>query len=93
MSNHKGMDAFLPLNMAVLTVSDSRSLAEDSSGQLLADRVEQGGHQLCDRRIVRDDIYQIRAALSDWIARAPTSMPWSSPVAPGSPIVTIRRRR
>lgn len=69
MSNHKGMEAFLPLNMAVLTVSDSRSLAEDSSGQLLAERVEQGGHQLSDRRIVRDDIYQIRAALSDWIAR------------------------
>ena len=69
MANHKGMEEFLPLNLAVLTVSDSRSLAEDSSGQLLADRVEESGHRLTDRNIVKDDIYQIRAVLSDWIAR------------------------
>lgn len=69
MANHKGMAEFLPLNLAVLTVSDSRSLAEDSSGQLLADRVEESGHRLTDRNIVKDDIYQIRSVLSTWIAR------------------------
>lgn len=69
MSNHKGMAEFLPLNMAVLTVSDSRGLAQDSSGQLLAERVTESGHKLTERSIVRDDIYQIRAVLSDWIAR------------------------
>ncbi len=69
MKNHKGMTEFLPLSIAVLTVSDTRSLAEDSSGALLAERVENSGHQLSDRGIVKDDIYQIRAALSNWIAR------------------------
>jgi molybdenum cofactor biosynthesis protein B len=69
MANHKGMEEFLPLNLAVLTVSDSRSMADDTSGQLLADKVEESGHQLCGRDIVKDDIYQIRAVLSDWIAR------------------------
>ena len=69
MGNHKGMAEFLPLNIAVLTVSDSRGLNEDSSGQLLADRVAESGHRLADRKIVRDDIYQIRAVISDWIAR------------------------
>ena len=69
MKNHKGMAEFMPLKIAVLTVSDSRGLAEDSSGQLLADRVQASGHHLTDRKITKDDIYQIRAVLSDWIAR------------------------
>jgi len=68
MSNHKGMTEFLPLNIAVLTVSDSRSQDEDSSGQLLVDRVETSGHRLIDRHVVKDDIYQIRAVISQWIA-------------------------
>ena len=61
--------SFQPLNVAVLTVSDSRTEATDKSGQLLADRLESAGHHVGDRRIVRDDRYAIRAVVSDWIAR------------------------
>lgn len=60
--------AFIPLNIAVLTVSDTRTEADDSSGQTLAERLEAAGHQLAERRIVPDDIYQIRAVVSQWIA-------------------------
>ncbi|MDA3877657.1 MAG: molybdenum cofactor biosynthesis protein B [Halothiobacillus sp.] len=66
-SSHNDRD-FLPLNLAVLTVSDTRSLTEDRSGDLLAQRILDGGHQLFDRRIVRDDKYAIRAVVSAWIA-------------------------
>ncbi|MFO8003652.1 molybdenum cofactor biosynthesis protein B [Thioalkalivibrio sp.] len=59
---------FLPLNIAVLTVSDSRSLADDTSGAALVDLLEAAGHRLAERRIVKDDIYQIRAEVSRWIA-------------------------
>lgn len=59
---------FTALNLAVLTVSDTRTMADDTSGHLLAEALQQAGHQLTDRRIVIDDIYQIRAAVSEWIA-------------------------
>jgi len=59
---------FVALDIAVLTISDSRTEADDKSGQLLADRVRQGGHRLHDKAIVRDDIYRIRAVVSAWIA-------------------------
>lgn len=59
---------FRPLNIAVLTVSDTRSLSDDRSGDLLVERVREAGHQLFDRRIVRDDKYAIRAVVSGWIA-------------------------
>jgi molybdenum cofactor biosynthesis protein B len=59
---------FIPLSIAVLTISDSRTLADDTSGQVLEDRLKEAGHQLADRQIVRDDIYQIRAQVSSWIA-------------------------
>ncbi len=59
---------FKPLNIAVLTVSDSRSLAEDRSGDLLVERLEGVGHRLYERQLRPDDIYQIRAAVSQWIA-------------------------
>lgn len=58
---------FIPLNIAVLTISDSRTEADDTSGQLLVDRVLKTGHQLAARCIARDDIYQIRSVLSQWI--------------------------
>lgn len=61
---------FLPLNIAVLTVSDTRTLENDTSGQTLADRVNASGHKLVAREIVKDDIYQIRAICSQWIADA-----------------------
>lgn len=59
---------FVPLNIAVLTVSDSRTEADDKSGKLLVDRVTASGHRCAEKLIVPDDIYQIRAALSRWIA-------------------------
>src|SRR5690606_4266875 len=59
---------FLPLQIAVLTVSDSRTEADDRSGRLLVERLEAAGHRLFDRQIVRDDIYRIRAVVSAWIA-------------------------
>lgn len=64
----KPAPAFTPLNIAVLCVSDSRTLAEDTSGQYLADSLCEAGHHLADRQIITDDIYQIRAVVSGWIA-------------------------
>jgi molybdenum cofactor biosynthesis protein B len=58
----------IPLNIAVLTISDSRSEATDKSGALLAERLQTAGHHLVDKRIVRDDIYAIRAVVSGWVA-------------------------
>lgn len=58
----------VPLGIAVLTVSDSRNEDTDRSGALLVGRIEQAGHHLCDRSIVRDDIDAIRTAVSKWIA-------------------------
>ncbi|WP_372864354.1 molybdenum cofactor biosynthesis protein B [Spongiibacter sp.] len=59
---------FCPLSVAVLTVSDSRDDSSDSSGHYLRDALIGAGHRCADKRIVKDDIYQIRAALSGWIA-------------------------
>ena len=59
---------FLPLKIAVLTVSDTRSLDEDTSGQLLVDRLTEAGHTLADLALIPDDIYQLRAEVSRWIA-------------------------
>lgn len=59
---------FVPLSVAVLTVSDTRTEADDSSGRLLAERLVTAGHRLAEKRIVPDDIYQIRAVVSRWIA-------------------------
>lgn len=57
-----------PVSIAILTVSDSRGDAEDTSGHYLADEAQAAGHQVIDKRIVKDDIYQIRAIVSQWIA-------------------------
>ena len=59
---------FLPLEIAVLTVSDTRSLDEDTSGQLLVDRLTEAGHNLADRALIPDDVYKLRAEVSRWIA-------------------------
>lgn len=59
---------FVPLNVAVLTVSDSRTEADDVSGQTLVGGLTDAGHRVCDKKIVPDDIYQIRAVVSQWIA-------------------------
>ncbi len=66
---HTTSDAeFIPLNIAVMTVSDSRSDADDKSGQILSERLISAGHQLAQKMIVPDDLYQIRAVVSQWIA-------------------------
>ncbi len=57
------------LGVAVLTVSDTRTEANDTSGQYLVDSLLQEGHQLADKQIVIDDIYLIRSVISQWIAR------------------------
>jgi molybdenum cofactor biosynthesis protein B len=59
---------FQPLNIAVLTISDTRTFETDASGQTLADLLQTAGHVLIDRALVKDDIYQIRAHVSQWIA-------------------------
>jgi molybdenum cofactor biosynthesis protein B len=59
---------FLPLRIAVLTVSDTRTPATDTSGGLLADRLTQAGHALADRAIVADEIDLIRAQVGAWAA-------------------------
>ncbi|BCX87937.1 molybdopterin adenylyltransferase [Methylomarinovum tepidoasis] len=59
---------FIPLAIAVLTVSDTRTEETDTSGRLLAERLQSAGHRLAEKRIVPDDIYRIRAAVSGWIA-------------------------
>lgn len=61
-------DSFQPLSIAVLTVSDTRSRADDTSGDYLEQALAEAGHRTGDRAIVRDDVYQIRARLSAWIA-------------------------
>ena len=56
------------LNCTLLTISDTRTLADDKSGAYLAEALDQAGHKLGDRQICRDDIYSIRALASSWIA-------------------------
>ncbi|MBI3898512.1 MAG: molybdenum cofactor biosynthesis protein B [Gammaproteobacteria bacterium] len=60
--------AFIPLRIAVLTVSDSRTDDNDTSGKTLVERLTAAGHQLAEKQIVADDIYAIRAIVSRWIA-------------------------
>ena len=60
--------AFVPLSVAVLTVSDTRSLAEDRSGDVLVERLTKAGHTLGDRAIVTDDVEAIRGTVKRWIA-------------------------
>ena len=61
---------FIPLSLCILTVSDTRSAANDSSGDYLRDALSAAGHQLHDRAICRDDRYRLRAIVSAWIATA-----------------------
>ena len=57
-----------PLNIAVLTLTDTRSLAEDKSGDYLVTALEAAGHTLAARALLPDDVYQMRAQVSQWIA-------------------------
>ena len=59
---------FVPVRIAVMTVSDTRTLEDDTSGATLASRIEEAGHELADRVIVKDDVTAITGHLSRWIA-------------------------
>ena len=72
MSGHAhggGAREFVPLNICILTVSDSRTLEDDRSGATLAGRVEQAGHRVAERAIVPDEVAAIRAQMSAWLMR------------------------
>ena len=59
---------FFPLNVAVLTVSDTRTQETDTSGQFLVEQLEKDGHKVVDRKILQDNLYQVRAQVAQWIA-------------------------
>jgi molybdenum cofactor biosynthesis protein B len=61
---------FIPVRIAILTISDTRTLETDASGQTLVDRVAEAGHLLSARKIVRDDIRAIRHVIRDWTNRS-----------------------
>ena len=67
MTNNPNERAFKPLNIAIMTVSDTRTEATDTSGDTLVKLLTEAGHTLVEKRIVPDDIYQLRAAVSQWI--------------------------
>ena len=68
MSDKAGNKNWVPIKIAVLTVSDSRTEADDTSGDALVERLTQANHTLVEKRILPDDKYKIRAAVSQWIA-------------------------
>lgn len=61
---------FIPLSIAVLTVSDTRKLEDDRSGSILSERIKIDGHSLADREIVKDEIAAIQARIRAWVERS-----------------------
>ncbi|MYL24724.1 molybdenum cofactor biosynthesis protein B [Halomonas alkaliantarctica] len=61
-------EPIIPLSVAVLTISDTRTEETDRSGQALVERATNAGHRVAEKRIVHDDVYQIRAVVAAWIA-------------------------
>ncbi len=59
---------FISINIALLTISDTRTQENDTSGKVLREKVTHAGHKVIEQQIVPDDIYKIRAIVSDWIA-------------------------
>ena len=68
MTEHFQDTGFIPLKIAILTVSDTRTEADDKSGGLLKAKAEAAGHQVVAKEIVPDDVYRMRAVFSGWIA-------------------------
>ncbi len=68
MTEKKSEREFIPLNIAVLTISDSRTEETDKSGKKLVALLEEAGHKVYEKKIVPDDKYAIRAEVSQWIA-------------------------
>jgi molybdenum cofactor biosynthesis protein B len=67
--SHKQAKPFQALNIAVHTVSDTRTEDNDTSGLALKERLLQAGHHLADKKITKDDVFHIRKVVSDWIYR------------------------
>ena len=63
-----GSREFIPTTISVLTISDTRTDKDDKSGDAIVNRLQDAGHKLYEKLIVPDDIYQIRAAVSVWMA-------------------------
>lgn len=68
MAGNKPQKSFVPLKIAVVTVSDTRTEANDESGQLLQSRLESAGHRCAGRHLVKDDVYRLRALVADLVA-------------------------
>src|SRR5260370_23621669 len=68
MSSIDEQKQFIPLNIAVLTISDTRSLADDKSGTTLPERLTAAGHHLAPREIIVDDVEAIRLIIRRWVA-------------------------
>lgn len=68
MAGNKPQQDFIPLNIAVVTVSDTRTEDNDTSGDLLQERAESAGHRCVSRQIVKDDVYLLRARVAMLIA-------------------------
>jgi len=68
MTGHFDQAGFVPLNIVVLTVSDTRTEESDKSGKILQEGAAEAGHKVLEKVIVKDDIYQMRAVFSRWIA-------------------------
>ncbi|MBI79942.1 MAG: molybdenum cofactor biosynthesis protein B [Pseudomonadota bacterium] len=64
----KDKKAFVPLSISLLTISDTRNIDNDTSGDLLVSLIKESGHNLFDRKIVKDNIFEIRSIVSRWIA-------------------------
>jgi molybdenum cofactor biosynthesis protein B len=69
MSSSSEDRVFIPVRIAVLTISDTRTLADDRSGQVLCDRIADSGHELTARTIVKDEVAKIRAQVRKWVKR------------------------
>lgn len=68
MTGHYDDAGFVPLNIAVLTISDTRTEATDKSGKVIKEGAEEAGHRVLEKAIVKDDVYAMRAIFSRWIA-------------------------
>ncbi len=68
MSNNKAQEVFVPLDIAVVTVSDTRTEETDSSGRYLQEALTEAGHRLAEKHICKDDVYRLRALVANLIA-------------------------
>ncbi len=87
MSDPSDARRFIPLGIAVLTVSDTRTLDDDRSGDTLAGRLTEAGHRLAGRGIVPDDVGRIRAQVEAWLADPAVDVVLTTG-APASPAAT-----